>query len=96
MAQASDWLATQAATHRLDGIAGGNVTDIGAKHLQRVLDWDMFPKAVEAHGQLSFDESFVNVPLLSLGGPKRVENLQPRKTIEAIRMMVEFQGLIEH
>jgi hypothetical protein len=25
---ASSWLATQAATHRLDGIAGGNVTDI--------------------------------------------------------------------
>ena len=36
------------------------------------------------------------VPLLSLGGPKRVANLKPRKTIEAIRTMLEFQGVIEH
>lgn len=28
VAQANDWLSTQAATHRLDGIAGGDVTDI--------------------------------------------------------------------
>lgn len=68
----------------------------GAKHLERVLDWGVFPKAVALHGPPSFDESFIYVPLLSLGGKPSAEHLQPRKTIEAIRMMVEFQGLIEH
>lgn len=68
----------------------------GAKHLERTLDWGMFPEAVAKHGELAFDESYVYVPLLSLGGTKSVDNLKPRKTIEAIRTMVEFQGLIEH
>ncbi|GAA3592179.1 T6SS immunity protein Tdi1 domain-containing protein [Agrococcus terreus] len=68
----------------------------GAKHLARVLDWSAFPEAVATHGPLAFDESFTYVPLLSLGGPKSVANLEPRKTIEAIRTMVELQGLIEH
>lgn len=68
----------------------------GAKQLERKFDWGMFPKAVAAHGAPAFDESFVYVPLLSLGGQQAVERLQPRKTIEAIRMMVEFQGVVEH
>ena len=68
----------------------------GAKHLERKFDWGLFPQAVAKHGALAFDESFVFVPLLSLGGPKDVEHLQPRTTIEAIRTMVEFQGVVEH
>lgn len=68
----------------------------GAKHLERALDWSMFPEAVELYGAPAFDESFVYVPLLSLGGPKKVENLKVGKTMEAIRTMVDFQGLIEH
>jgi hypothetical protein len=68
----------------------------GAKHLDRKFDWGLFPRAVATHGALAFDESFVFVPLLSLGGPKDVAHLQPRKTIEAIRTMVELQGVIEH
>lgn len=68
----------------------------GAKHLDRVLDWSMFPQAVEAYGPPAFDESFVYVPLLSLGGPKKVEHLELGKTIETIRVMVDLQGLIEH
>ncbi|WP_072314777.1 GAD-like domain-containing protein [Agrococcus sp. Marseille-P2731] len=68
----------------------------GAKHLAFLFDWGLFPEAVQAHGAPGFDESFVFVPLLSLGGKKKVANLKPRKTIEAIRMMVEFQGRIEH
>jgi hypothetical protein len=68
----------------------------GAKHLERVLDWSAFPAAVAAQGAPAFDESFVYVPLLSLGGDPSPQNLKPRKTIEAIRMMVELQGLVEH
>ncbi|NLG22786.1 MAG: DUF1851 domain-containing protein, partial [Actinomycetales bacterium] len=68
----------------------------GEEELSETYDWDLFPQAVEAHGAPAFDESFVFVPLLSLGGEERVENLRARTTIEAIRTMVEFQGVIEH
>lgn len=68
----------------------------GEEELSDTYDWDMFPKAVEAHGAPAFDESFTYVPLLSLAGEKKVENMRARKTIEAIRTMVEFQGVIEH
>lgn len=66
------------------------------KYGTRTVDWDMYPKAVEAHGPLAFDESFTYVPLLSLGGDKTVENMQKRETITAIKILVEFQGVIEH
>jgi len=76
------------------------MTDIialdGVEELDDNFDWKLFPEAVAAHGPLAHDESFGFVPYLSLGGPKRVENLHPRKTIEAIAVMVEFQGPIEH
>jgi len=57
---------------------------------------EIFADAVAAHGELPFDESFIFVPLLSLGGKPKVENLKKRQTISAIQMMVEFQGVIEH
>ncbi|WAC66972.1 DUF1851 domain-containing protein [Agrococcus sp. SL85] len=79
----------------LDTLLGMLALD-GEDYLSEEFDWDMFPKAVAAHGPLAFDESFTYVPLLSLGGPKQVEHLKPRTTIEAIRTMVEFQGVIEH
>ena len=68
----------------------------GAEELSDNLNWDIFPKAVEAHGALPHDESFIFVPLLSLGGTAKVENLHKRETITAIQMMVEFQGVIGH
>lgn len=68
----------------------------GTEELDDNWDWAAYREAVAAHGPLAFDESFTYVPLLSLGGPKSVANLKPRTTIEAIRTMVEFQGLIEH
>lgn len=68
----------------------------GDEYVEREFDGANFFAAQAAQGPLPYDESFVYVPLLSLGGPKSAENLKPRKTIEAIRTMVEFQGLIEH
>ncbi|WP_404312242.1 DUF1851 domain-containing protein [Agrococcus terreus] len=68
----------------------------GDQYVVDVFDGANFFAAQQVHGPLAFDESFTYVPLLSLGGPKKVENLKPRKTIEAIRTMVELQGLIEH
>ncbi|MGF6821133.1 hypothetical protein M2317_000019 [Microbacterium sp. ZKA21] len=64
--------------------------------LSRSLSWDIFPQAVEAHGELPYDQSFTFVPLRSLGGPEKVENLHKRETIAAIQVMVEFQGVIGH
>jgi hypothetical protein len=68
----------------------------GTEELDDNWDWSAYRDAVAAHGPLAHDESFVYVPLLSLGGRRAAENLKPRKTIEAIRMMVELQGLVEH
>lgn len=68
----------------------------GAEHLSRTLSWDLFPKAVEAHGELPFDQSFIFVPLLSIGGKAKVENLHKRDTIASIQVAVDLQGVIGH
>jgi len=68
----------------------------GARHLSRALDWDLFPEAVAAHGELPYDQSFIFVPLLSLGGKAKVENLHKRETIAAIQVAVDLQGVIGH
>ena len=68
----------------------------GAEYLSEELSWDLFPEAVAAHGALPFDESFIFVPLLSLGGPAKVENLHKRQTLTAIQLMVDMQGVIGH
>ncbi|WP_407361706.1 T6SS immunity protein Tdi1 domain-containing protein [Microbacterium sp. LBN7] len=64
--------------------------------MSRTLNWDIFARAVEAHGELPYEQSFTFVPLRSLGGPEKVENLKKRETIAAIQVMVEFQGVIGH
>lgn len=68
----------------------------GASYLSRTLAWDIFPGAIAAHGELPYDQSLIFVPLLSLGGEAKVENLHKRETLSAIQMMVEFQGVIGH
>ena len=68
----------------------------GAAYLSRSLAWDIFPEAVAAHGELPYEESFVFVPLLSLGGKADVSSLHKRHTLTAIQMMVEVQGVIGH
>ncbi|WP_336630038.1 MULTISPECIES: GAD-like domain-containing protein [unclassified Microbacterium] len=67
-----------------------------AQTLSRTLDWDIFPEAVAAHGELPYDQSFIFVPLLSLGGAAKVENLHKRETIASIQVAVELQGVIGH
>lgn len=68
----------------------------GAKHLERVFDWDPYPAAVDRHGVPAYDQAFVHVPLLSLGGSRTVDSLQPRQTLSAIEVMLEMQGPLEH
>ncbi|WP_285814526.1 T6SS immunity protein Tdi1 domain-containing protein, partial [Microbacterium sp. USTB-Y] len=51
---------------------------------------------VAAHGELPYDQSFIFVPLLSLGGAAKVENLHKRETIASIQVAVELQGIVGH
>lgn len=67
-----------------------------ADEFSDTLNWDLFPKAVEAHGELPYDQSFIFVPLLSLGGTAQVENLHKRETIASIQVAVDLQGVIGH
>ena len=57
---------------------------------------EIFPKAVEAHGELPYDQSFIFVPLLSVGGQEKVENLHKRETIASIQVAVDLRGVIGH
>lgn len=68
----------------------------GAEHLSRTLNWDLFPQAVASHGELPYDQSFIFVPLLSMGGKPTVENLKKRETIASIQVAVDLQGVIGH
>ncbi|WP_231370861.1 polymorphic toxin type 15 domain-containing protein [Microbacterium sp. 11MF] len=71
---ASSWLATQAATHRLDGIAGGNVTDIsgvgdarinsslGSQWRSRVGDIDAaVVRFIQSHPGADLSDVYMNV-----------------------------------
>lgn len=68
----------------------------GDRYLADAFAWDPYPKAVEQHGVPTSDQSFVFVPLLSLGGAPTPETMQMRDTITGIQIMVEFQGVVEH
>lgn len=68
----------------------------GPEELSDNLHWDIFPEAVAVHGELPYDESFIFVPLLSMGGQAKVENLHKRNTIAAIQVAVDLQGVIGH
>jgi hypothetical protein len=57
---------------------------------------EIFVEAVAMHGTLPYEQSFVFVPMVSLGGSAKVQNLHKRETITAIQTMVEFQGVIGH
>jgi hypothetical protein len=46
--------------------------------------------------RLEADESFIFIPLPSLGGPGTVDTLRKRPTLSAIEMMVDLQGPIGH
>jgi hypothetical protein len=68
----------------------------GAAHLSRTLNWDLFPEAVALHGDLAYEESFILVPLLSMGGQAKAENLHKRETIASIQVAADIQGVIGH
>lgn len=94
-----------AITYREDAVGGlsqdlttflEGVTLAKAAYLKMVLNWGVFPEAVEAHGELAYDESFVFETLPSQGGEVAADNLVKQATIPAIQAMVGAQGVIEH
>ena len=64
--------------------------------LEDVFVWSPYPEAVAAYGEPAYDECFGYVPLLVLGGPQRVENLQEVKLIEHIALITDFAGVIPY
>jgi hypothetical protein len=77
---------------RLSGV----VRRAGSGMLLEHVGEEIFTEAIAAHGDLAYDQSFVFVPLISLGGESKVENLHKRETIASIQVAVEFQGVIDH
>ena len=65
------------------------------KFKDNYLKWQPYPEAVQKYGEPAYEECFGYVPLLGLGGPEKVENLQKAKLKEHILLISEFMGPIE-
>lgn len=60
--------------------------------LEWKFDWDSYAPAVKRLGQPEFYECFGYVPLLVLGGPERVEDLQRVKMREHVLIISQLAG----
>ena len=58
-------------------------------------EFDLYKKAKQELGELKFDECFGFVPLLSLGGSEKIENIQKVKIKEHISLIYQMNGKIE-
>lgn len=83
---------TQALGRKFEGL----ILFLEDEMLLEDLKAEIFPEAVAAHGELPYDQSFIFVPLLSMGGKAKVENLHKRDTIASIQVAVDLQGIIGH
>lgn len=63
-----------------------------ADYREDAFDESLYVKAAERLGVPDFDEAFGYVPLLALGGSKRVENLQRVKLREHIDLIFQAAG----
>ncbi|MBC2005604.1 DUF1851 domain-containing protein, partial [Listeria booriae] len=59
------------------------------------LDWGSYEEAIKVYGEPDFDECFAYTPLLGLGGPEKVDNLQKAKLKEHIYLITQFMGKLE-
>lgn len=62
------------------------------KYVERHFKNRNFYISIETLGKPSYDECFGYVPLLSLGGPEKPENLQKVKLREHLELMYQMQG----
>ena len=60
----------------------------------RFFDMAQYREAVQRYGPLRFDECFGYVPLLGLGGSKKVNNLRKVKIKEYIELIVQSVGKV--
>ena len=66
------------------------------EYLSRKFDWQPYCEATANYGPVAYDEAFGYVPLLALGGPRRVENLQNVKLIEHVNLIAHLAGKIQY
>lgn len=59
------------------------------------LMWQPYPEAIRKYSAPNYDECYGYLPLLGLGGTKKVENLKTVKLIEHILIVTESMGPIE-
>jgi hypothetical protein len=59
------------------------------------LHWEPYPAARERLGEPAFDECFGYVPLLVLGGPETVDQLEKVKLREHIYLIGQVAGVLE-
>ena len=62
--------------------------------MDKKFEYKQYLEAIEKHGVLKYNECFGYVPLLALGGAKRVENLDIVKIREHILVIVALAGPI--
>ncbi|MDN5288344.1 MAG: hypothetical protein JWR38_4618 [Mucilaginibacter sp.] len=62
--------------------------------LNKNLDWQPYPKAVEKLGVPTYDECFGYEPILAAGGSEKLENLKIVKLIEHIDIITQVAGKI--
>ena len=60
-----------------------------------IFDLKMYRKAIKKYGKLNYNQCFYYVPLLGLGGVKKVENLQKGDIRIHIQLIMDSIGLVE-
>ncbi|MBC2168887.1 T6SS immunity protein Tdi1 domain-containing protein [Listeria booriae] len=70
-----------------------NVEDDGYR--EEDLMWNPYQEAVKKLGIPAYDECFGYVPILALGGPEKVDNLQKVKLKEHILLISALAGAIQ-
>ncbi|MBC1458182.1 T6SS immunity protein Tdi1 domain-containing protein [Listeria newyorkensis] len=63
--------------------------------LEKALDWAPYEEAIKLYGEPDYDECFGYTPLLGLGGPEKVDNLEKVKLKEHIYLITQFMGELE-
>ena len=64
-------------------------------YLNKYFELNKYNEAVAKWGELEYDQCFGYVPLLSLGGSEKVENLDKVKIREHIELITQLVGRIE-
>lgn len=64
--------------------------------LAEYLEWDPYPAGVDRLGQPGYDECFIFVPLLALGGPATADHLETGDLLTHVELIRELAGPIAY